>query len=69
MRDWQAGVLRYAAAWLGGMTFAPPDGELSKPWPLGGNDTTWLPVCRDHDRALVLLRAHLVRALDSPWGP
>jgi hypothetical protein len=30
-----------------------------------GWDTTWLHVCFDHDRALVVLRAHLVRVLDS----
>ncbi|MBV9139312.1 MAG: hypothetical protein JO115_00030 [Pseudonocardiales bacterium] len=34
-----------------------------------GWDTTWLHVCMDHDRALVVLRAELVRALDAPWGP
>jgi hypothetical protein len=28
-----------------------------------GWDTTWLHVCMDHDRALVILRAHLVRVL------
>jgi hypothetical protein len=33
-----------------------------------GWDTTWLYVCMDHDRALVILRAHLVRVLDWPRG-
>ncbi|MBV9144174.1 MAG: hypothetical protein JO115_25180 [Pseudonocardiales bacterium] len=33
-----------------------------------GWDTTWLHVCMDHDRALVILRAYLVRVLDWPRG-
>lgn len=33
-----------------------------------GWDTTWLHVCMDHDRALVILRADLVRVLDWPRG-
>ncbi|MBV9141230.1 MAG: hypothetical protein JO115_09980 [Pseudonocardiales bacterium] len=34
-----------------------------------GWDTTWLPVCVDQDRALVVLRPHLVCALDPFGGP
>jgi hypothetical protein len=30
-----------------------------------GWDTTWLHVCFDHDRMLVVLRTHLVRVLDA----
>jgi hypothetical protein len=33
-----------------------------------GWDTTRLPVCFDHDRALLVRRAHLIRVLDPSQG-
>lgn len=51
----------------------PQGGAVAARWhrhgQLLGRDTTGLPVCVDRDRVLVLLRPHLVCALDPPGGP
>jgi hypothetical protein len=49
----------------------PPGGMPSRLHQQGkviGWDGTWLHVCFDHDHALILLRAHLVRVLDPTPG-
>ncbi|MBV9139742.1 MAG: hypothetical protein JO115_02270 [Pseudonocardiales bacterium] len=50
----------------------PPKGamafRLHQQGQVVGWDASWLHACFDDRRALVLLHAHLVGALDPPWG-